>query len=410
MKILIVDDAPDTCAWLQALLKKAGWQVVQAANGLAAVKYLESMDIRIVITDWMMPGMDGIDLVEWIRARREHEYIYIILMTGRDEQQDCVRGLSVGADDYLTKPVASNILQARLGVAKRILNLQEKLLMQQTHLREARDLVATAYAGVQEDIDSAALVQQSQLPMNGLLSRSVSAAWCYRPALGVSGDHLDVFQISDEQLVFYVLDVSGHGVTAALRSSAISQLLRPISGILSGLREFGPGHVLERLNRHICASNPDMDFFATLVMGYLDAARGVLRLASAGHPPPLLIRQNSETIEIKCGSVPLGIDETTCYNDERIDLQPADQLLLYSDGLPDCENVNGFHLGMDQVRKSVENHGQLQPPELLLKVEDCVDQWRAGTPLADDLSILLLGFNPESLHSEHEKRNQDHAR
>ncbi len=402
MKILIVDDAPDTRAWLRALLEEAGWEVVQAADGLAACKHLEAKDIKIVITDWIMPGMDGLSLIEWIRSRKE--YIYTILLTGRDEQQDCVAGLTIGADDYLTKPVASSILHARLSVAKRILNMQDELMLQQTRLRESRDLVTRAFAGVREDIDNAAIVQQSRLPMNGLPSKLISSAWCYRPAMGVSGDHLDIFLMSDERLVFYLLDVSGHGITAALRSCAISHLLRPISAVMHGVCEFGPGHVLEQLNRQICQGNHDLDFFATLVMGYIDTSSSVLQLASAGHLPTLFLRQGSEAYEIKGNGIPLGIDETTRYSHEEIHLQSTDSLLLFSDGLLDCEDPGGQQFGLDRVRKRVENHEKLNLAELLSQIEDGVDLWRAGTPLADDLSILLLKFDPESLHLQDEKQ------
>ena len=402
MKILIVDDAHEIRVWLRVLLEKAGWEVVQAASGLAAIRCLQSMDIRIVITDWIMPVMDGLRLIEWIRTRKEHKYIYIILMTGRDEQSDQVQGITVGADDYLIKPVASTVLHARLSVAKRIMNMQEDLLIQQTYLRESRDLIIRAYAVVREDIDNAAAVQQSHLPMNGRLSPSISTAWCYRPAMCVSRDHLDIFLMGDERLVFYLLDVSGHGIAAALRSYAISHLLRPISALMDGLCEFGPGYALERLNRQICQGNQDMDFFATLVLGYLDASSGVLQLASAGHPPPLLLRQGSEAIEIKGVGIPLGIDETTRYSHREIHLQPTDSLLLFSDGLLYCEDSAGHQFGMDQVRKRVENHGQLNLSELLSQIEDGVDQWRSSTPLADDLSVLLLRYDPKRLHSQDE--------
>ena len=79
MKILIVDDAADVRAWLKILLEKAGWEVEQASSGAAACRILESSDIRIVITDWVMPGMDGIQLIDWIRTRQARDYIYTIL-------------------------------------------------------------------------------------------------------------------------------------------------------------------------------------------------------------------------------------------------------------------------------------------------------------------------------------------
>ena len=111
MKILIVDDAADIRAWLKMLLEKAGWEVEQACTGAAATRILESSDIRIVITDWVMPGMDGIQLIDWIRARHASDYIYTILMTSLDQEADCVKGLSCGADDFLTKPADFDLLQ-----------------------------------------------------------------------------------------------------------------------------------------------------------------------------------------------------------------------------------------------------------------------------------------------------------
>jgi len=245
MKILLVDDASDTRRLLSVLLKKKGWDVIEAKDGHDACRLIRKTDIRIVVTDWMMPIMNGLSLIEWIRTQDSTSYIYTILMTSRDQQRDCVEGFSVGADDYITKPVAAEILYARLGVAKRILKIQEELKIQQQSLRASRDLVTQAYDIVQEDLENAAAVQKSQLPTNGLRTPSISSAWCYRPAMGISGDNLDIFQIGEDRLFFYLLDVSGHGVTAAMRSSAISQLLRPMSGIMDGLEEHGPAHIFD---------------------------------------------------------------------------------------------------------------------------------------------------------------------
>lgn len=395
MKVLIVDDAADTRTLMRILLERKGWHVKEAEDGLAACRVLESNDIRIVITDWMMPGMDGLSLIEWIRGRDKNKYIYTILMTSRDEQRDCVEGFSVGADEYITKPVAPEILYARLGVAKRILNIQEELRTQQVHLRESRDLVTRAYDIVQEDLENAAEVQKSLLPTNGLLTQSIASAWCYRPAMGISGDYLDIFQVGENRLFFYLLDVSGHGVTAALRSSAISQLLRPISGIMDGLEEHGPAHIIGRLNRHLCEANRDLDYFATLIVGDIDAASGLLRLTSAGHPPPLLLRQGLGVQEIDAGGLPIGIDAGASYSHAEILLQPEDSLLLYSDGLLDCEDRNGRHYGIEPIRKKAESYTGSDLTELLSQLENDLDDWRAGTPLSDDLSLLLLKFNPD---------------
>jgi len=396
MKILIVDDSQSTRLWLQELLEKEGWDVEQASDGRAACEILESLDIRIVVTDWMMPGMDGLSLIEWIRERRPEEYVYTILMTGRDSEEDCIEGLSIGADDYLVKPVSPSILYVRLSVAQRILAYQEELLAQQARLRESRNLTMRAYSSVQEDLKDAAAVQQSALPISGLLPRSITAVWTYKPAMEVSGDCLDIFFFGENKLVFYILDVSGHGVTAALRSASISQLLRPISRLMDGLREFGPAHVIRHLNRHLCEGNKSLDYLATLVMGDLDASTGLLRLVSAGHPPPLLYRIGSGVRELHGGGLPLGIDAEAAYEQFETELQPNDSLFLYSDGLLDCEDLEGRRYGLDTLKNNIDGHAHLALPEFLFQLESDLESWRGGAPLTDDLSALFIRFNSDN--------------
>ena len=395
MKILIVDDAADIRAWLKILLEKAGWEVEQASSGAAACRILETSNIRIVITDWIMPGMDGIQLIDWIRTRQAKDYIYTMLMTSLDQEEDCVKGLSCGADDYLTKPASASVLHARLSVAMRILSIQQDLLAQQEQLRESRDLVTRAYALVQEDLKGASAAQRSLLPVSGQFSNAVETAWFYQPAMGVSGDCLDIFTVGEGKLVFYLLDVSGHGITAALRSATISQLMRPISGLMDGIDTKGPAHVMERLNRHLCEGNSEMDYLATLVLGEFDAATGILRLASGGHPPPLVLAGDGYARSIDGGGIPLGIDAEAKYSDVDTVLKPGEVVLLYSDGLLECENGQGQQLGLNALIRNVEMDANLAPAEMLASLEICLGKWSGGRDLVDDVSALALKFSGE---------------
>jgi sigma-B regulation protein RsbU (phosphoserine phosphatase) len=171
---------------------------------------------------------------------------------------------------------------------------------------------------------------------------------------------------------------------------------------MDGLETHGPAHIVERLNRHLCEANQDIDYFATLVIGDIDAANGLLRITSAGHPPPLLLRQDQETCEVEAGGLPIGIDPGACYTHAEIWLQPRDTLLLYSDGLLDCENRHGQHYGIEPVRKRADGHNGSDLNKLLSQLENDLDEWRSGTPLSDDLSLLLLNFNPDNVKTSPE--------
>ncbi len=248
---------------------------------------------------------------------------------------------------------------------------------------------------VQEDLKGASAAQRSLLPVSGQLSNTVETAWFYQPAMGVSGDYLDIFTIGEGKLAFYLLDVSGHGITAALRSAAISQLMRPISGLMDGMDTKGPAHVMERLNRHLSEGDSEMDYLTTMVLGDFDAAKGILRFASAGHPPPLVLAEDGKVRSIDGGGIPLGIDAGANYSDMETLLKPGETVLLYSDGLLECENGQGQQLGLNALVQNVEMDAHLAPAEMLASLENCLGKWAAGRDLVDDVSALALKFSGE---------------
>ena len=140
-RILIAEDDPVSRRVLETLLKKWGYEVVEANDGLEAARLLESREApRLAVLDWMMPGLEGVQVCQRIRQDATRPYMYLLLLTARSQRDDLVRGLESGADDYLTKPFDAQELRARLNVGKRILDLQdnliaarEKLLYQATH-------------------------------------------------------------------------------------------------------------------------------------------------------------------------------------------------------------------------------------------------------------------------------------
>ena len=137
MKILAAEDNPVFQSMLRGILTKWGYDVVIASDGNEALHALEAEDApRLAILDWMMPGVDGVDVCRRVRAVGREPYIYILLLTARTECQDLVEGIDAGADDYLTKPFNAPELRARLRTGQRILDLQEQLLVAREALRQ----------------------------------------------------------------------------------------------------------------------------------------------------------------------------------------------------------------------------------------------------------------------------------
>jgi len=144
MRILVAEDQPVSRHLLAASLRKWGYDVVAVEDGTRAWATLQSHDApQLVILDWLMPGMDGVEICRQIRKTPRARSFYVILLTARREQEDKVRGLQSGADDYVTKPFDREELRARVQVGTRVLELQGALAQRVRELEEAISRVKT---------------------------------------------------------------------------------------------------------------------------------------------------------------------------------------------------------------------------------------------------------------------------
>ena len=203
MKILIADDDSIPRRLLHAALVKAGHEVVSTCDGTEAWQVLQAADApRLVILDWLMPGMDGVEVCRRVRQRDTAPYSYLILLTSKDRKEDLIAGLEAGADDYLTKPFDPQELQVRLRTGQRVLDLQTALLTSLDQLAHAH----------QREVEIGAKIQQTLL--FGQLPHDVEGARVAAltlPSQHVDGDFFDFFQHSAHCFDIIVGDVWAKG-------------------------------------------------------------------------------------------------------------------------------------------------------------------------------------------------------
>ena len=138
MKVLIAEDDPTSMRLLEGMMKKWGYQVVSTHDGIQAWEAFQGKDApRLAILDWMMPHLDGVELVRRIRRREERDPVYLILLTALGQTSAVVTGLDAGADDYVTKPFNPSELRARIRVGERVLELQSSLAERVSELEDA---------------------------------------------------------------------------------------------------------------------------------------------------------------------------------------------------------------------------------------------------------------------------------
>lgn len=210
MKILAAEDNPVFQTVLRGMLTKWGYDVIVAKDGNEALRALESEDApRLALLDWMMPGIDGVDVCRRVRSMGREPYIYILLLTARNEAQDLVEGIDAGADDYLTKPFNHAELRARLRAGQRILELQEQLL-------EAREALR------QEATHDALTGLLNRRAILGLLQVELERASRERLPLAVLMADLDHFKQINDRYGHLAGDAVLRGAANRMRSSVRS--------------------------------------------------------------------------------------------------------------------------------------------------------------------------------------------
>jgi sigma-B regulation protein RsbU (phosphoserine phosphatase) len=394
MKILIAEDDKVSRRLLESRLQKWGYEVVAATDGAEAWAIFQKEHFSMVISDWMMPKMDGLELLQRIRATKSEGYVYTILLTARGEKEDILKGMDSGADDFITKPFDKDELSARLKVGLRITNLEQDLAQRNHELRKVNDRM-------RRDLESAARIQRSFLPTKLPVCDKVEFAWKYIPCNELAGDTLNVFYLDEEYIGLYLLDVSGHGVPAALLSVSLSRDLNPSldqSDLLKepipeapGYRLISPEDVADRLNQRFPLDLNTGQYF-TIQYGHLNIKSGVFKFFSAGHPPMIHIKKDGSSEVLLVRSTPIGFlaGPDKIYKERTLELAAGDRLYLYSDGIIEAINPEREQFGVKRLRNHLSKLTTIPLADTLDQLNREIAQWTAGQGCGDDLSLLAL--------------------
>lgn len=397
VKILMVDDSGVLRRVTSDFLSRFGFKVLEAANGKEALEVLErEQDVPLVITDYEMPEMDGFELCKRIREQAGRNELVIIGVSSHDEDLLSAKLLKAGANDFLAKPFQREELYTRI---VNNLDMLDYISRINTSLATIRNL----HGRMKRDLEAAAKLQQSLLPRKLPKLPSLSAASLFIPCDELAGDTYNIFNIDDRHLGIFVVDVSGHGVPAALLSVTLSRVLTPEaarSNLLvesnrldGGLQILDPATVFAKLNEQYPMDPENLQYF-TIVYGVLDCQTGTFRYASAGHPGPVLIRKGEEPRTFAALNMAIGFAPALTFQDESIDLLPGDRLYFYTDGLIEAKNAENTEFGVERLCDSLQKLTASSLEASLQKVYESVQQWNAGG-FKDDLTICALEYRGE---------------
>jgi sigma-B regulation protein RsbU (phosphoserine phosphatase) len=382
LQILVIDDDPTIRMTLQRFLKSQGYDAIVAKDGEEGLAKARELRPSLIICDWMMPIIDGLEVCRQVKSSPDLANIYLILLTARDQEVDLVRGLEMGADDFLSKPLRINELRARVRAGLRLYQATEEIQRQKRL--------------IEQELAQASQYVRSLLPEP--LEGDISIQSSFLPSTQLGGDSFDYFWLDGDHLALYLLDVSGHGVGSALLSVSVLNLMRTRSLRRSRTSQdttnfYKPSEILQDLNNNFQMSVHNEMYF-TMWYGVYNKQTQKLVYSSAGHPPAVLI-SNEEIPKIKLlktAGLPIGMMPDVNYHEQTCEIDTSSRLYLFSDGayeIPqDGDNIWGFNALIDTFIRLPSDRGSR-----IENILTCVKAAANNRPFEDDLSLLEIEFH-----------------
>jgi sigma-B regulation protein RsbU (phosphoserine phosphatase) len=383
--ILLVEDEPVTRASMAARLMRLGHRVLEAENGLVGLDVARRTRPDLLIVDWMMPEMDGPTFCEEVRRDPLLKSSQILLMTSHDKPAQIAEGLVRGADDFLSKAASKQEITARVLSGLRTSRLVRELETTGAQLESSMHLLEAKQAETEADLQSAAAFVHALLPPQGSPVHGITLAWEYQPSLMLGGDLFDVMVVDADHLGFYILDASGHGVAAALRSASLMTFLRA-ENILQLLGSYDPEKVLFEANQRFPLS-AEGEYF-TLWVGQLHLPTSTLSFACAGHPGAFLSSTRSASRWLTHTSFPLGFDPSAQFTNERVSLKQADRLFLLSDGIYEVPSPSAELWGRERFQSVIEAGKEMPLSATIMSCFSAARGWHQAEQFPDDAAVV----------------------
>jgi sigma-B regulation protein RsbU (phosphoserine phosphatase) len=371
--ILLVDDNPTNLQVLFQTLEGVGCKLLIAKNGEMALSIAGKALPDLILLDIMMPDIDGYEVCRQLKTNPATSGIPVIFLSALGDTEDKVKGLQLGAVDYVTKPFQADEVIARVDTHLTIHRLKRQVESQKDQLEHELEVVSE--------------VQRKLLPKQLPVIEGFKLGVHYETSRYAGGDYYDIIELPDNCWGFLIADAEGHSAPAAVLMAMTCALFRSYPGSAAD-----PAAVIHYLNEHLCkVAEPS---FMTALYAFYDANAHTMRMARAGHPLPMVFRNSDQkAIEFPCpGVYPLGIEP---YEIEipvtDIKLEPGDRFLIYTDGLTERFDVEGQTYGEERLLKLLATDSAHDPQGVITAIMADVEQFAGQLP-ADDDQALLLGI------------------
>ena len=380
-KVLIVDDDSVNRMILEGMLVNQGHQVLQAENGQQAIDSFIENKPEMVLMDIMMPIMNGYDATKAIKKLAGDDFVPIIVLTAMTDEDELVKCVHSGADDFLTKPFSHVVLMAKIKALCRMQDLYTTISVQRDEIEHNRKIL-------QEEQEQASRIYKRMTTKDEVAGLTLRHH--LSPMSLFNGDMLLSAKSPDGTSIVFLTDATGHGLPAALGAF-------PVRDIFYTMVEKGcsPIEIIEELNRKLVEILPT-EFFLCGAMLIIPPDSLNCLVWNGGMPDVVLYRPESHEIvqKIKSGNLPLGIASQASFSAAltEITVKEDDSVIMYSDGITEAQNKEGSYFGDERFLEAVSSSSSFQVIESLLKQ---VKLFSEDGSQSDDVSVVEYIFTSQ---------------
>ncbi len=366
MKLLIAEDSLTSRTVLEYVTRKWGYDPIVTEDGEQAWQVFQESDIKLLLIDWEMPKLNGVDLCKRIRALETDNPPFIILLTGRTETKDIVSALDAGANDYIVKPFINEELQARIKAGQRILDLQTKL-------KKTQDLMIYE----KEVIENIILKMRASKPFDGSQLRTLDC-----PVEKTSGDIMLSALTPDKARYVLMGDFTGHGLVAAVGGPIVYDVFYTMTAKGIALNE-----IATEINRQMLEKMPT-GLFLGAVFIELSPDGQALTILNCGMSDALIYRDCKLWQKTPSSLLALGIIKQDFDDAVHFDVKPGDRVYAFSDGITEVINSEKEEFGQARFEQLIEQ--LLTTNAEISFLSDAVEQFKGHEKQFDDITLIEL--------------------
>ncbi len=366
----------------KAILSKDDFDFIELDEPSTMNDVLENNQVDVIFLAMDIPDVDSLEYLKELSESENFKDIPVIISLAKEDWEIIAKSFECGALDFFANPLDGQAVNLFLPFKIRTLL---KISEQNKKINVINQELDTRNRQMERELDLAKLAQEKLLPQEIPYTKGIEIAVKYLPNDKLSGDLYDILTMSNNYIGTLVADVTGHGISAAFIATMLKMMFTTYGDDI-----ISPNWVLETINNQLTGLMPDGKFIS-IFYGIYNSLEREFKFASGGHPPGFVYRKKTGEIEkLKAKGSILGIFEGMKYEGKGVVLEHGDKVLIYTDGLTECQSPDGKRYGETNLIELIKKYGILNVQGFIDKLYEEINIFMDGGVLDDDLTMVAF--------------------